>query len=58
MNASYPIEIYDSYGKKIFAKSFATTSISIKELNLTKGIYILKIEYPNGKNETQKLVVE
>lgn len=52
------VTIYDLQGNKVFSKEYDSDKISISNLNLRKGHYVIHADSNNGKNHKSIIVVE
>lgn len=52
------VTIYDLQGNKVFSKEYDSNKISISNLNLRKGHYVIHADSNKGKNHKSIIVVE
>ena len=50
------IYIYNAMGQEIFQTGLSESNTTIKIPNLTRGVYIVKLQTPNGNTMQQSIV--
>ncbi|PHR73646.1 MAG: hypothetical protein COA67_02655 [Lutibacter sp.] len=52
------VEIHDIYGSKKFSKEYTSNNISIANLRLRTGVYVVHITNVNGVKKEKMLMIE
>ncbi len=55
---SNQVKIYDFYGNMVYSNTFNSDSMTLNDINLNSGNYILNVFTNNGKLKREILVVE